>query len=639
MSRVVLQKTLADNLRSNEHVIVTTNNMDGDNVTWPKVDRNSDVLTNSSNRIPSSKVVSEISTEVDSLDVDFGVLRQNLTNLQTSAYILSSGLSSITDGATGKLEKLSADIEYLSSGLSALLNHKAVRFIGVSETDPASGIITINGVKYDINTDFDESNNGDIIYYRTSVPNHEINNIPPGQTSHNYQHQDQSEDVEAIRMIYAYIYSNGVIDDYGGTQQTQQVGTGTFKRFGYGFYENLSTLIHDWDVCDDANIQKSKISGLVDDLAELYARDNRMSAVVDSVSTGISNQVKTNTTNIATIMRDYATKAYVDSKDLELSNKISTDYATKTYVNQVRTDFTNADTKIVNNITTTSSALSTRLGSLESKVANNYIANNRVLTAANSYAALTSTTSHPIDAAYAQNLINQRVLSSNVQTTLANLDSTVKVPAMKVLKDLSASLMTEIANAINKTRPALGTLRFVVLSSTSGSTNQNLINSSTFDGWVYPNGDTLTCGTNDFTTLKEYLGYARGATSFRLPSLGNFLEMWPQRASGTVNADTRQAYQVSMPNHTHPLQNVSASATAEGTATIPTGKSAKNGGVAHHGGGSSSGAITGARINVSLSNISITGTTGNPSDSSYNGKEPKPYHRRVPVMMYIGFKQ
>lgn len=190
MSRVVLQKTLADNLRNNEHVIVTTNSMDGDNVTWPKVDRNSDVLTNSSNRIPSSKVVSEISAEVDSLDVDFGVLRQNLTNLQTSAYILSSGLSSITDGATGKLEKLSADIEYLSSGLSALLNHKAVRFIGVSETDPASGIITLNGVKYDINTDFDESNNGDIIYYRTSVPNHEINNIPPGQTSHNYQHQD-----------------------------------------------------------------------------------------------------------------------------------------------------------------------------------------------------------------------------------------------------------------------------------------------------------------------------------------------------------------------------------------------------------------------------------------------------------------
>jgi len=104
MSRVVLQKTMVDNLMNNEHVIVTTNSMDGDNVTWPKVDRNSDVLTNSSNRIPSSKVVSEISTEVDSLDADFRVLRQNFTNLQTSAYVLSSGLSSITNGATGKID-------------------------------------------------------------------------------------------------------------------------------------------------------------------------------------------------------------------------------------------------------------------------------------------------------------------------------------------------------------------------------------------------------------------------------------------------------------------------------------------------------------------------------------------------------
>lgn len=172
MSRVVLQKTLADNLRSNEHVIVTTNNIDGDNVTWPKVDRNSDVLTNSSNRIPSSKVVSEISADVDSLDADFGVLRQNLTILQTSAYILSSGLSSITDGATGKLEKLSADINYLSSGLSALLNHKAVRFIGVSETDPASGIVTIDGNRYVVSTDFNTSNNGNIVYYKKTIANH-----------------------------------------------------------------------------------------------------------------------------------------------------------------------------------------------------------------------------------------------------------------------------------------------------------------------------------------------------------------------------------------------------------------------------------------------------------------------------------
>lgn len=280
MSRVVLQKTLADNLRSNEHVIVTTNNMDGDNVTWPKVDRNSDVLTNSSNRIPSSKVVSEISAEVDSLDVDFGVLRQNLTNLQTSAYILSSGLSSITDGATGKLEKLSADIEYLSSGISALFNHKAVRFIGVSETDPASGIVTIDGNRYVVSTDFNTTNNGNIVYYKKTIANHVQCD----------GHSDQHEPVDAITMMYAYIYANGVWNDSGHIA----VNDGQFHKFGYSFYQNLSTLIHDDMVCDYANIKITKISGLQQAL-NTNTNDHRyLSGKIDEINNNLNNyQLKT----------------------------------------------------------------------------------------------------------------------------------------------------------------------------------------------------------------------------------------------------------------------------------------------------------------------------------------------------------
>ena len=35
-----------------------------------------------------------------------------------------------------------------------------------------------------------------------------------------------------------------------------------FTKIGYGFYENLSTLIHDDMVCDDAAIKMHKIDGL-----------------------------------------------------------------------------------------------------------------------------------------------------------------------------------------------------------------------------------------------------------------------------------------------------------------------------------------------------------------------------------------
>lgn len=102
MSRVVLQKTLADNLRNNDHVIVTTNNMDGDNVTWPKVDKED--LTNNTNRVPSSKIVAELSVNVDEIAEDCSTIARNLNSLELSSAALSNGLTSITNGATGKID-------------------------------------------------------------------------------------------------------------------------------------------------------------------------------------------------------------------------------------------------------------------------------------------------------------------------------------------------------------------------------------------------------------------------------------------------------------------------------------------------------------------------------------------------------
>lgn len=653
MSRVVLQKTLADNLRNNDHVIVTTNNMDGDNVTWPKVDKED--LTNNTNRVPSSKIVAELSVNVDEIAEDCSTIARNLNSLELSSVALSNGLTSITNGATGKIDQLSIYISSISSQISALFNHTHTRFIGVSETDPATGIITIDGIKYYISSDFDESNNGDIIFYRTNVLNHDqaAHDGRPA-TQDNTGEDIHHEPISAVSMLYAYIYSNGVLNDFTSVEieDNEDTPTGRFQRFGYSFFQNLSTLIHDEDVCDYAAIQQKKIAGLTADLARLDAKDANLQRQITANKnniTSLSNIIKND------ISVNYAKKTYVNGISSSLSSRISSDYATKTYVNQqdqaIRSAYIAADTTLRSDLNDTISRIR---DSLSTTVSTTYISCSQILTSGT-----TDSNSIVMGAKYALTEINKRFLSSNIVTATptdsTTLNSTTKVPAMKVLQEMKTSLQNLINSLSENLEPQIGTLRYIA----NKSFQPKAPNASDFDGWVWANGQTISNVANKFSRAKTAFGIRDDSTTLTIPLINQYLKSANLYNSGPSNVSLDLINGVlAIPQHTHELINrkskcSNADKTVSTTLKIGASKNQGSGEYVHQGTSTLQEKID-ATATIDLSNVEFqlnngktdgaildANTTGilinetretSIADRTY----PEPKHINIPILIYIG---
>ena len=653
MSRVVLQKTLADNLRNNDHVIVTTNNMDGDNVTWPKVDKED--LTNNTNRVPSSKIVAELSVNVDEIAEDCSTIARNLNSLELSSVALSNGLTSITNGATGKIDQLSIYISSISSQISALFNHTHTRFIGVSETDPATGIITIDGIKYYISSDFDESNNGDIIFYRTNVLNHDqaAHDGRPA-TQDNTGEDIHHEPISAVSMLYAYIYSNGVLNDFTSVEieDNEDTPTGRFQRFGYSFFQNLSTLIHDEDVCDYAAIQQKKIAGLTADLARLDAKDadlqRQITANKNNITT-LSNVIKND------ISVNYAKKTYVNEISSSLSNRISSDYATKTYVNSqdqsIRSAYIAADTTLRGDLNST---ISRTRDNLLSTVSATYISCSQILTSGT-----TNSNSIVMGAKYALTEINKRFLSSNIvtktPTDLTTLNSTTKVPAMKILQEMKTSLQNLINSLSANLEPQIGTLRYIA----NKSFQPKAPNASDFDGWVWANGQTISSVANKFDRAKTAFGIDTNSSTLTIPLINQYLKSANLYNSGPSDVSLALINGVlAIPQHTHELINRKSKCSNENkkiSTTLEIGASKNQGsGEFVHQGTSILKENIDATATIDLSNVEFqlnngktdgaildANTTGilvndtretSIADRTY----PEPKHINIPILIYIG---
>lgn len=653
MSRVVLQKTLADNLRNNDHVIVTTNNMDGDNVTWPKVDKED--LTNNTNRVPSSKIVAELSVNVDEIAEDCSTIARNLNSLELSSVALSNGLTSITNGATGKIDQLSIYISSISSQISALFNHTHTRFIGVSETDPATGIITIDGIKYYISSDFDESNNGDIIFYRTNVLNHDqAAHAGRPATQDNTEEDIHHEPISAVTMLYAYIYSNGVLNDFTSVEieDNEDTPTGRFQRFGYSFFQNLSTLIHDEDVCDYAAIQQKKIAGLTADLARLDAKDADLQRQITANKnniTALSNVIKND------ISVNYAKKTYVNGISSSLSSRISSDYATKTYVNQqdqaIRSAYIAADTTLRSDLNDT---ISRTRDNLSSTVSTTYISCSQILTSGT-----TNSNSIVMGAKYALTEINKRFLSSNIVTATptdtTTLNSTTKVPAMKVLQEMKASLQDLINSLSSNLEPQIGTLRYIA----NKSFQPKAPDASDFDGWVWANGQTISNVANKFSRAKTAFGIRDDSTTLTIPLINQYLKSANLYNSGPSNVSLDLINGVlAIPQHTHELINrkskcSNADKTVSTTLKIGASKNQGSGEYVHQGTSTLQEKID-ATATIDLSNVEFqlnngktdgaildANTTGilinetretSIADRTY----PEPKHINIPILIYIG---
>ena len=304
---VYLTPSLANRMTSADHVIVTTVDPDTPNVKWSEVDKDSLQRPYSNKRVPSSKIVGDIADVANSTSMKLPYLSNCISSISNDVTILQQNVQEIID--SDQIINIRNSLTILSNNLSGLFGQHVTRFIGVSETDPLCGIVTIDGNRYVVSTDFDTSNNGNVIYYKKTIANH----VQCGG------HSDQHEPVSAITTMYAYIYANGVWNDSGHITFTND---GQFHRFGYSFYENLSTLIHDDMVCDYANIKITKISGLQQALNKNTDDHSYLSGRIDALNNNLSNyQLKTSAETSARNLNDgiNATNVRID----ELSGKLS----------------------------------------------------------------------------------------------------------------------------------------------------------------------------------------------------------------------------------------------------------------------------------------------------------------------------
>lgn len=359
---VILTPALANKLAGDgnskfaKHVIVTSVNHEAPNVQWQDVDRLQ--LTQLSSRVPSSKLVYDIQQSTYSNTNSINAITRNITSISNDVSSLQQDIQYLTSN-TDIINIRNGLIE-LSSNLSGLFCQHAVKFIGVSETDPLCGIVTIDGNRYVVSTDFNESNNGNIVYYKTTVKNHQ---------QHDGSH-DQHEPEEAITVMYAYIYANGIWNDSASIQFDD---VGSFHRFGYSFYNNLSTLIHDDMVCDFANIKISKISGLQDEINQNIIDHEYLSSRISSLNNSLSiYQLKENSEASAIIFDQNIanTNIRIDTLSNKLSNYLPKSVRANTIDNSTVYMPTNYAVnkkfnEINNSINTTNTNLKLSVNSLE----------------------------------------------------------------------------------------------------------------------------------------------------------------------------------------------------------------------------------------------------------------------------------
>ena len=359
---VILTPALANKLAGDgnskfaKHVIVTSVNPEAPNVQWNEVDKLQ--LTHLSSRVPSSKLVYDIQQSTYSNTNSINVLTRNITSISSTVSSLQQDIQQLTSNTD--IINIRNDLAELSANLSGLFCQHAVRFIGVSETDPLCGIVTIDGNRYVVSSDFNESNNGNIVYYKTTLSNHQ---------QHDGSH-DQHEPEEVITVMYAYIYANGIWNDSGSIQFDD---VGSFHRFGYSFYNNLSTLIHDDMVCDFANIKITKISGLQDEINQNIIDHAYLSSKISSLDTDLSvYQLKANSEASAIVFDQSIvdTNIRIDTLSNKLSNYLPTSVRVNNITNSTVTMPSNYAVnqkfnEINTRINTTNTNLTLSVGSLE----------------------------------------------------------------------------------------------------------------------------------------------------------------------------------------------------------------------------------------------------------------------------------
>lgn len=613
MSSITTNNHLTD-IINNKHVVVTSQHLDTLSVSWLDVEKKK--ITDDTAKIPALNLLNDVKLSVESNINEITNINVSCNTLQENDIYLSSAIDehqAAIDGHDVAIHNL--------DGLKDLIDCKVVRFKGVSSTDPSSGIVTVNGIQHIVSCDFTEENNGDIYYY----------------------HKQVDKLGKKVEVLFAYVYSNGLFNHHTVDQLN-----GQFYKIGYGFYDNLSTLIFDDMVDVSAAIKRYKIDGLVDILDTTSADIEFLSARLSSDEISVADDISYLSSCIdgisAEVENNYATKEELHNTEDRIDDDITkcVKYADiqKNVGSHTEYDSYNYLDDNPNKVPSTK---------LLKAIFSNYNKHKHVSADVTDLkAGLGYWKTNTLDTEYDRVYVNSGITGSNAHLTATNDVAAVDgnktnllIPTLNVVKQLLDKLE-------KITEPPIGTLRFVASSTALLANRNKSITTDTFDGWVYPNGEKLAVNTKEFERAKrELMGDNKVAADYiQLPNLCNFIKLNPQQNTTVKPIDSSDWNSVDFHNglvkHTHDVSNLklvssSEKPTISATGTAPGSNGVGPGGMAHNGTGTRTDDINLA-ININMGDMSNTLKIGGTISEAGDNTETYPKHNIIPVLMYIGHK-
>lgn len=176
----------------------------------------------------------------------------------------------------------------------------------------------------------------------------------------------------------------------------------------------------------------------------------------------------------------------------------------------------------------------------------------------------------------------------------------------------------------------------------SGAVANIDIYSSSFDGWVVPNGKTYSCGANDFKAACRIFSGSETATSFTVPNLYSFVSCNP--ANVETNAIEQRSCRNGVAPHMHQLQTSYFGtddplrfSLGQFAFTTSSTSSKQVANFVHGATGTDDNTLKKTTITIDLITINaiINGITVN---DSMTADETYPKHFIMPTLIYIGEK-
>lgn len=183
--------------------------------------------------------------------------------------------------------------------------------------------------------------------------------------------------------------------------------------------------------------------------------------------------------------------------------------------------------------------------------------------------------------------------------------------------------------------PVIGELKYKMLPTVTNPDNIN-INSTNFDGWVYPRGQSYTVTAADFQGAKACFGQSLTATTLIIPNINNFVKADPRR---NIRAQTVPFNNQGIPAHHHSSSiQIGAGSYDDYAVKAEVTKSPGSGGALHNGAeGYKPAKYFESTLVFHATSLDVKSCEIGNSESGLD-REQYPSYNYLPIMIYIGKK-